>query len=131
MILAQLTREVRSVLDRPAKDPRIQRSVDLLRQTHAVQVDEIAASVNLSASGFRHLFKKALGVSPGHRLEHAKELLQNTFLTIKEITVLVGVNDVSHFVRDYKAFYRQTPSETRALFHKAPRRIPADSHYGQ
>jgi transcriptional regulator GlxA family with amidase domain len=40
-------------------------------------------------------------------------LLKSSFLTIKEVAVRVGVNDVSHFVRDYKALFGQTPSEAR------------------
>jgi transcriptional regulator GlxA family with amidase domain len=110
-----------------ATDPRIRRVVELLKQTHPVTVSEIAPLLNLSVSRFRHLFKKELNVSPTHylklaRLERARELLENSFLRVKEITALVGANDVSHFVRDYKAFYGQTPSQTRALASKAPGR---------
>ncbi len=66
-------------------------------------------------------------MSPKHylrlaRLEQAKELLEHSFLRVKEITALVGVNDVSHFVRDYKALYGHTPSQTRRVVH---------SHSGQ
>jgi AraC-like DNA-binding protein len=90
-----------------AKDPRIQRALDLLQQNHAPQSNNVAMALNLSSSRFRHLFKEELGVSPHHyltwvRLHRARELLQNSFLRVKEIAALVGVNDLSHFVRDYK-----------------------------
>jgi transcriptional regulator GlxA family with amidase domain len=101
-------------------DPRIWRALELLRETRTVRVGQIASSINLSESRFRHLFKQELGVSPTQyfksvRLGQARELLTSSFLTIKEVAVRVGVNDISHFVRDYKALFGQTPSEARRL----------------
>ena len=99
-------------------DPRIWRALELLHESGRVRVAQIASSLNLSESRFRHLFKQELGVSPTHyfkiaRLSRAQELLKGSFLTIKEVAVRVGVNDVSHFVRDYKALFGETPSEAR------------------
>ena len=48
---------------------------------------------------------------------------RTTFLRVKEVAASVGWNDVSHFVRDYKATYRQTPSQTRSLSYRTRRRI--------
>jgi AraC-like DNA-binding protein len=101
-------------------DPRICRALELLRETRTVRVGQIASSLNLSESHFRHLFKQELGLSPTQyvkivRLDQARELLTSSFLTIKEVAVQVGVNDISHFMRDYKALFGQTPSETRRL----------------
>src|SRR2546422_6500550 len=82
-----------------AKDPRIQRALDLLQQNHALQSNEVAIALNLSSSRFRHLFKKELGISPHYhltwtRLHRARELLENSFLRVKEVAALVGVNDL-------------------------------------
>ena len=126
---AERAAKARSVRDLTAKDPRIRRALELLQQTHKLQLGDISTALNLSGSRLRHLFRQELGMSPKHylrlaRLEQAKELLEHSFLRVKEITALVGVNDVSHFVRDYKALYGQTPSQTRALPGSAPRRIP-------
>jgi AraC family transcriptional regulator, arabinose operon regulatory protein len=119
-------RNVRSACDLVAKDPRIQRALELIKQGHPRQIGDIATYFNLSSSRFRHLFKKEVGMSPKHclrlvRLERAKELLENSFLRLKEVTAVVGVNDISHFVRDYKMLYGQTPSQTRARSHCALR----------
>jgi len=102
------------------KDPRILRALELFQKSTPAHVSDVAADVNLSSSRFRHLFKQELGLSPKHylkltRLKRAKELLENSFLRIKEVTTIVGVNDTSHFSRDYKALYKHTPSQTRAL----------------
>jgi transcriptional regulator GlxA family with amidase domain len=46
-------------------------------------------------------------------LMQARQLVANSFLSIKEIAYIVGINDMSHFSRDYKALYGETPSQTR------------------
>jgi transcriptional regulator GlxA family with amidase domain len=111
------------------RDPRIQRAIELLKPHHPATVNEVATELNLSVSRFRHLFKQELKVSPTHylklaRLEHARNLIASSFLRIKEVAALVGSNDVSHFVRDYKAQYGHTPSESRALVTSGRRRRP-------
>jgi len=102
------------------RDPRIRRAIELLKPDLPATVGEIATELNLSVSRFRHLFKQELKVSPTQylnlsRLEQARNLIASSFLRIKEVAALVGWNDVSHFVRDYKAQYGHTPSESRAL----------------
>ena len=102
------------------RDPRILKAIELFERGTATHVSDVATDLNLSSSRFRHLFKQELGLSPKHylkltRLKRAKELLENSFLRIKEVTTIVGVNDTSHFSRDYKALYKHTPSQTRAL----------------
>ena len=112
-----------------AIDPRIRRALELLQETLTAQVGDLASGLNLSDSRFRHLFKKELGISPMQyvrsiQLERARGLLENSFLTVKEIAASVGVNDISHFVRNYKLLYGQTPSQTRGLSRKSPGGIP-------
>jgi transcriptional regulator GlxA family with amidase domain len=108
------------------RDARIRRAIELLESVQIVALEDVAIELNLSVSRFRHLFKKELGMSPLHyarrgRLQKASFLILNSFLSIKEIAYRVGFNDVSHFVRDYKAHFGHTPSESRAL---APRDLP-------
>jgi len=85
----------------------------------ALRINEIAARLHISSSYLRHLFKNEVGMAPTHyikvlRLSKAKELLENTFLSVKEVMAEVGFSDLSHFVRDYKQQYGETPSQTRA-----------------
>jgi transcriptional regulator GlxA family with amidase domain len=80
----------------------------------------IAESVRLSHPHFGRLFKSETGKSiTAYRkelqLERAKELLETTFLGIKEIAAAVGLTDVSHFVRDFKNAYALTPTEYAEL----------------
>ena len=81
-------------------------------------MSEMAQIVNLSPSRLRYLFKKEIGVAPAHylrafRLEQAKELLETTFLSVKEIIRSVGINDQSHFIREFKKSYGVTPAQYR------------------
>jgi transcriptional regulator GlxA family with amidase domain len=76
---------------------------------------EIAESVRLSTSHLRHVFKDETGTSFTRylrelRLKRAKQLLETTFLTVKEVASAVGVDSVSHFVRNFEKVYRMTPA---------------------
>lgn len=84
-------------------------------------LEELAMSMNLSASRLRHLFSSEMGVSPKQyqmtvRMEHAKHLIENTFLNVKEVMASVGVSDESHFVRDFERAYGLTPGRYRERF---------------
>ncbi len=109
-------------------DPRVRRVVDLFNRdiTRELSVTEMARSVNLSPWRLCHVFKSETGTSPTRylrslRMEQAKTLLETTFLSVKEIVSVVGLNDESHFVRDFKRVYGFTPVHYRARHHDARR----------
>jgi transcriptional regulator GlxA family with amidase domain len=101
-------------------DPRLQIVIKSMKeQCHReISLSELAASVNLSLSRLHHLFKAEVGTTPAHylhslRMERAEELLKFTLLTVKQILVRVGMNDRSHFDRDFKRIYGLTPMQYR------------------
>ena len=101
-------------------DPRVEKVVSRMKEEFRQDpsLSEMAQVVNLSPSRLRYLFKKETGVAPGHylrafRLEQAKELLETTFLSVKEIIRSIGVNDQSHFIREFKKSYGLTPAQYR------------------
>ena len=80
---------------------------------------QAAAAINISLSRFRHLFKQQSGVSFARyvkslRLKRARDLLLTSPLSVKEVATRGGFNDVSHFVRDFKSAYGQSPMTLRA-----------------
>lgn len=92
---------------------------DLCREVSLV---ELARHVNLSPSRLSHLFKLEIGVSPTQyikqlRMQRAKELLETTFLSVKEIMGRVGSNHQSHFARDFKRIYGVSPTKYKSLLH--------------
>ena len=74
-----------------------------------------AAAVNLSESHLRALFEKWLGESPKQfhtrcRIDQAKRLLNEQRLSVSEVALQVGFNDVRHFSRVFKKYTGQAPS---------------------
>jgi transcriptional regulator GlxA family with amidase domain len=110
------------VFDLKTLNGRIRLAAELLQSSafdHPRRLTDIAAALNISSSHLRHLFKKEVGVSPAQyvkllRLQRAKGLLTTTFLSVKEVMFQVGLADLSHFVRNYKIAFGETPSQTRA-----------------
>ena len=101
-------------------DPRIQEVLDSINHdlSRSRSLEEMADSVDLSASHFAHLFKLATSQSPGRyvrtvRIEKARERLETTRQKVKEICRTVGIGDGSHFVRDFGKLYGLSPSEYR------------------
>src|SRR5438105_12323479 len=85
---------------------------------------EVAQAVRLSSAHLRELFKDATGTSITRyrrelRLERAKHLLETTFLSIKEVAASVGIDGVSHFVRDFEKKHGTTPSRYAARYRGA------------
>lgn len=99
----------------------------------------LARAFNLSASHLRHVIKKTTGMSYGRyiktlRLRRARQLLQETFCSVKQVMSEVGFVDHSHFARDYKKEFGESPTETRwssiAASGKKPSSEPPNSHSG-
>lgn len=101
-------------------DPRVRMAIALLKShpTRRFTVYELAQKVNLSRWYLSHLFLKDLQISPSQysrqlRFEVAKTLLENSLLSVKQIMVEVGINDKSHFTRDFRKMYGLSPRECR------------------
>ncbi|MGN6366815.1 MAG: helix-turn-helix domain-containing protein [Phycisphaerae bacterium] len=82
-------------------------------------VEEFAAELNVSYSAMRHAFKRRFGVSPKQyhlqvRLRKAKELLQNTGLTLEEISRALGFGSGFHLSAVFKTHVGKSPTAWRA-----------------
>jgi transcriptional regulator GlxA family with amidase domain len=120
-------------------DPRVRAVIDLMNQQfqRKLSVDELAETVQLSPSRLRHLFKHETGTSlmrhlRNLRMERAKDLLETTFLSVKEVAARGGIASVSHFVRDFEKTYGHAPTTHRAMRAKAhkPHLGHRNSHNG-
>lgn len=101
-------------------DIRVRQVITLLSQdlSRNVDIKALASSVDLSASRLRHLFKDETGLTPAQylkrlRLERARELMEGSFLRVKEVMPQLGITDESHFVRDFKKTHGLPPIRYR------------------
>ena len=104
-------------------DPRVRSAIHAMRAAaqhgRGVDLRELARSLNLSGSRLRHLFKAETGVSlmqylRATRMEQARTLIETTFLSVKQVRAGVGLNDESHFTRDFKRVFGRSPRQHRA-----------------
>lgn len=103
-------------------DQRVQRVKDLIESNldRELTVSEMARFVDLSVSHLQHLFKNETGQSPAHyvqtlRLKRARELLESSSLSIKQIMIRIGTKDRSNFERRFKRAYKLTPVQYRKV----------------
>lgn len=102
-------------------DRRVQTAIDLIKMNLQTEIlfDDVAKSLNISPSRLRYLFKNQVGMSPSQyiknlKMQKAKELVETTFLNAKQIMTLLGINDQSHFTRDFKRVHGVTITKYRA-----------------
>jgi two-component system, response regulator YesN len=115
-------------------DERVRTVIFIMRDSfhREISLDNIAQVVNLSTWHLSHLFKVETGEPPIQylkrlRMQKAKELLETTFLSVKEISGKVGLMDESHFVRNFKKKYGRSPTKHRA-YHLAARSKMSITH---
>lgn len=104
-------------------DKRVEKIIHMMREDvrGELSLSEFAQSVNLSVWRLCHIFKSDVGMPPIRylrllRMERARDLLESSFLSVKEIAYQVGLNDESHFVRDFKSTYGFSPALYRSNF---------------
>jgi AraC-like DNA-binding protein len=115
-------------------DKRVEKIIQMMREDvrGELSLAEFAQSVNLSVWRLCHIFKSDVGMPPIRflrllRMERAKDLLESSFLSVKEIAFQVGLNDESHFVRDFKSTYGFSPALYRSHFKN---KDSAEAHNG-
>ena len=103
-------------------DSRVAAVLDLIssRFREPWTLELLANHVNLCPSYLDRLFRSFKCKSPcvllkSMRLEQARILLCSTYLSVKQVAAAVGISDSSHFVKDFKKVYGQTPSVYRQI----------------
>lgn len=81
-------------------------------------VDSLAARSHMSTSGFAHQFKKFFGFPPiqyiiRRRIGEAQTLLMTSDLSITEVSVRVGYDNISYFNNQFKRFAGMSPQNYR------------------
>jgi AraC-like DNA-binding protein len=86
--------------------------------TQSTKVSDLAKQLNVHRSHLSECFKKVYGMSPRSywsqiRLREAKKLLQETDLTIEEISEQLHYSSTSHFCYNFRQMTQTTPQQFR------------------
>ena len=99
---------------------RIGRSIAYMNQhlDQPLQVAVLAAQANISPSHFFALFKRQTGCPPIDyfiqlRMTRARQLLDSTTSSVKEVAAALGYSDPFYFSRLFKSVNQVPPSEYR------------------
>ena len=99
---------------------RIRRTIAYMVQhlNEPLQVSTLAAQASISTSHYFALFKRQIGTAPIDyfirlRMNHARELLDSTRSSIKEIAAEMGYDDPFYFSRVFKSVHQVAPAEYR------------------
>ena len=95
------------------------------RLDQAVPLAELARAVSLSPGHFGRAFKQSTGRPPHRwlveqRIEKAKQLLIDTYLSLAEIALACGFADQSHFTRVFSRATDTSPSAWRRYLRSDP-----------
>jgi transcriptional regulator GlxA family with amidase domain len=86
--------------------------------TEPLELHALARQLRISQRTLNRRFKLAVGMSPGRyvqqlRLEHARELLRDSNLSITEVATEVGFQDIGYFATVFRAQMAQSPTAYR------------------
>jgi len=95
---------------------RIAQAAERLRRSfdQPLRIDNLAKELGMSSSGFHHHFKAVTDMSPLQfqkqlRLQEARRLMLGESLDAASAGYRVGYEDPSHFSRDYKKHFGNSP----------------------
>lgn len=101
---------------------RIQKMLTYIYEHFAedVSLEDIAKAANISRSEAGRCFNTYMGCSPvealiQHRLQNAQRLLNETNLTLQEISFDCGFHSVNYFSRQFRRMYGYSPGKNRKL----------------
>lgn len=113
-------------LQRHFADPLIQEAADWIAQrcTTPISTQELAAALHVSYRTLHRRFSAAAGMPPltylqALRVEHAKELLEDSRLSLEQIVEHIGYCDVSAFRRLFSRTAGLSPAQYRQRFKRA------------
>ena len=98
---------------------RVRKYIDEHISDEDLTIPSMAAEMGMSRATFFTRFKELSGLSPQdylihYRIEHARQLLQNSTVSIAEIAYSCGFSDPKYFSRVFKKIEGMSPSTLRA-----------------
>lgn len=116
---AFLTRNEQSVMPSERLE-RFQKSISYIQEHYIgkITVDDLARAAGISVDHFYKFFKQISGETPmtyvnRHRTRIAANLLKYTDLSVLNVALQSGFDNVSYFIKTYKKYTGLTPSAWR------------------
>ena len=104
---------------------KIERAVEIIKDEVDVGINvhtlakKVGLNQNTLQSGFKNLFKSSVNeYVQNHRMEYAKQLIEDTDLNITEITYKIGINSRSYFSKLFKDHFGISPSTYLTKYRK-------------
>ena len=101
-------------------DRKIERTITYMKENldQPLQAAALASRANVSLSHYFALFKRLTGCTPIDffihlRMERAREMLETTALTVKEVAAALGYDDPFYFSRVFKSINGLAPTDYR------------------
>lgn len=99
---------------------QVKEYIDCHYKSSSLSLDEASEHLNLTPAYLSYIFKKETGINftsyvTKKRIETAKNLLLSSSLTIYEVSVEVGFNDVKYFIKVFKKETGFTPNRYREI----------------
>jgi len=93
-------------------------SVTERREFIGYSATDLRKALNYSPAHLNRLFREHFQMTPyeylqGRKFRYARNLLQNTDMSIQKIASEIGYSNLSHFFANFKKYYGVTPGEYR------------------
>ncbi|MEG2773771.1 MAG: AraC family transcriptional regulator, partial [Acetivibrio sp.] len=107
-------------------DPRVgvlKKVISFIEQKYQekIYVNQLAKLANMNEQYFCRFFKKSIGKTPieyvnEYRIKKAKHLLKDTELSVMEVCMETGFNNLGNFMREFRKYNQTTPLQYRNSF---------------
>lgn len=110
----------RDKIELDARVELIKRTIESRLSDQTLSVKALAIEMRLSQSGLRCFMLRHTGIGPKQyiiraRIRFAEQLLSASTLSVKEAMAAAGINDSSHFSRDFRRIVGVSPSDRRLV----------------
>lgn len=105
-----------------ASQPKLLACIELMEDNIETPLNqwELAQEIGISVRQLERLFHKYLGCTPSRyylemRLNRARALLQQTFMSVMNVALATGFVSASHFSKSYREFFGHSPREEKRV----------------
>lgn len=116
-------RSLKQVIEKKSRHPVLLYGMkQMTAMSGCVTVEGIANDRGYSVRQLERLFKEYLHITPKQYgqycrlLEGVEKMKHSDFESFRQLSVILGYSDTSHFQREFKRFFQVTPKEFKALY---------------